>query len=69
MLEFDTDTTSESEIKRWTVAALVYDEQAYPDRVLKHIVDHCRMGGMRLAASSSTAPERRTIAATWCSKI
>ena len=31
------------------LAALVYDEQAYPDRILKQVVDRCRARGLRLA--------------------
>jgi nucleoside-triphosphatase THEP1 len=31
------------------LAALVYNEQAYPDHVLKQVVDRCRAGGLRLA--------------------
>lgn len=32
-----------------TLAALVYDEQAYPNDILKQIVDRCRARGLRLA--------------------
>jgi nucleoside-triphosphatase THEP1 len=31
------------------LAALVYDEQAYPDDILRQIVDRCRARGLRLA--------------------
>jgi excinuclease UvrABC ATPase subunit len=31
------------------LAALVYDEQAYPDHILKQVVDRCRARGLRLA--------------------
>ena len=32
-----------------TLAALVYDEHAYPDDILKQVVDRCRARGLRLA--------------------
>jgi hypothetical protein len=50
MLAFDTDfAVSDSEIGHRIVAALVYDEQSYPDDILKQVVDCGRMRGMRLA--------------------
>jgi nucleoside-triphosphatase THEP1 len=37
------------EVCRPMLAALVYDEQAYPDDILKQVVDRCRARGLRLA--------------------
>jgi hypothetical protein len=39
----------DSELPRRMLAALVYNEQAYPDEILKQVVDRCRLRGERLA--------------------
>jgi nucleoside-triphosphatase THEP1 len=39
----------EHEVPRPMLAALVYDEHAYPDDILKQVVDRCRARGFRLA--------------------
>ena len=42
-------TAHEHEVPRPVLAALVYDEQAYPCDILKQVVDRCRARGLRLA--------------------
>jgi nucleoside-triphosphatase THEP1 len=37
------------ELPRGMLAALVYSEEAYPDEILKQVVDHYRLRGARLA--------------------
>jgi nucleoside-triphosphatase THEP1 len=37
------------ELPHQIVAVLVYNEQAYPDEILKQVVDRCRSRGIRLA--------------------
>ena len=50
MLEPDCKAAArEHEIPRPMLAALVYDEQAYPDDILRQTVDRCRTRGFRLA--------------------
>jgi nucleoside-triphosphatase THEP1 len=50
MTEFDPDAgPGEIKIKHQSVAAVVYSEGAYPDKIMKHVVDRCRMRGTRLA--------------------
>jgi nucleoside-triphosphatase THEP1 len=39
----------DSEMSRPILAALVYNERAYPDDILKEVVDRCRARGFRLA--------------------
>jgi nucleoside-triphosphatase THEP1 len=39
----------DSELPRRMLAALVYNEQAYPDEILKQVVDRFRLRGARLA--------------------
>jgi hypothetical protein len=39
----------DNEVSRPILAALVYNEQAYPDDILKEVVDRCRARGLRLA--------------------
>lgn len=39
----------DNEMSRPILAALVYNEQAYPDDILKEVVDRCRARGLRLA--------------------
>jgi nucleoside-triphosphatase THEP1 len=39
----------DSELPHRMLAALVYNEQAYPDEILKQVVDRCRLRGERLA--------------------
>ena len=50
MLEPDTRLAArDREVSFRMLGALVYDEQAYPDDILKRVVDRCRAGGLRLA--------------------
>jgi hypothetical protein len=37
-----------TEIRPSIVAALVYDQQSYPDEIMKHVVGCSRMRGLRL---------------------
>ena len=41
--------TREREVSCPLLAALVYDEQAYLDKIVKQVVDRCRARGLRLA--------------------
>jgi hypothetical protein len=50
MLEPDCRVAArDGEVSRPMLAALVYDEQAYPCDILKQVVDRCRARGLRLA--------------------
>jgi nucleoside-triphosphatase THEP1 len=50
MLESDRKVgPREREVPRPLLAAFVYNEQAYPDHILKQVVDRCRARGLRLA--------------------
>jgi nucleoside-triphosphatase THEP1 len=50
MLESDRKVSPrERDVPRPSLAALVYNEQAYPDDILKQVVDRCRARGLRLA--------------------